>query len=227
SDMLLQHPDLLSLSEFFAVIQPGAFPPGSIGGQELWELLSRPRRRFTLMLRLGISFDEVIWEPGDSTRFTAETGVPPLLLVPRPHRTDAPGALYDEREGWVPPLPAAPAEAQYGRLFDWLCGRLGRTTWVERSGSSLGWLEDLLRRFPHARFLHMYRDGRDCAISMSTHNAYKLTVVSRQLYRRLGVDPFISDEAPVGAVPPALSPFMPETFDRQRYLDLEIPVENM
>ncbi len=71
----------------------------------------------------------------------------------------------------------------------------------------------------------MYRDGRECAISMSRHHAYRLSAIVLRMERRLGVDPFSSDWRPRGDIPSELRPFLPETFDRDAYLRLEIPHE--
>jgi hypothetical protein len=223
--MLNLHPEALSLSEFFVVILPDAFRPEPMDGREFWDLLSTPKKRWTLMLRFDIGIEEVLYRPGPPARFTLETGVPPILLMPLPHLTENPDELFDELAAWVPGLDRQPVAAHYRTLFDWLCQRFGRRLWVERSGSSLGWTEALVSRFPGARFIHMYRDGRDCAISMSRHNAFKLTTVSQQLFKRIGVDPFTSDDPPVVPPPPALRPFMPDTFDREKYERLEVPYE--
>ena len=227
SNMVRLHPDVLSLSDLFVNLLPGAFPPGPLTGDGFWDVLGRPRRRETLMLRLGIADDEILYRPGPGARFTAETGVPPVLLTTLPHLTDAPEALLDAIEEWTRALDARPAGVQYARLFAWLAGRFGRRAVIERSGSSLDWIEDLIAGFPGARFVHLHRDGRDCAISMSRHSTFKLGVVGQRLRWRLGVDPFTSDEPPSAAPPAALRPFMPETFDRERYRRLEVPFEEL
>lgn len=224
SKMLGLHPDVLSLFDLFVTLIPHAFPPGLVSGAQFWELLTRPRRQHTLMLRLGIATPEMRYRPGPGRRFTAETGVPPLLLIALPHLVDDPDALLDELGQVVPAFDARPIGEQYERLFAWLCQRLDRTVWVERSGSSLDWLEDLIAHFPDARFVHLYRDGRDCAVSMALHDGFKFPALGRRLQRRLGVDPYQGDVEPARAVPRSLSPFMPETFDRERYQALQLPV---
>lgn len=224
SQMLHLHRDVLSLFDLFVTLIPLAFPTGPVSGEQFWELLTRPRRQHTLMLRLGISTPEMRYRPGLGRRFTAETGVPPLLLIALPHLVEDPDALLDELGEVVPTFDARPIGEQYDRLFTWLCQRLDRTVWVERSGSSLDWLDDLIAHFPDARFVHLYRDGRDCAVSMALHDGFKFPALGRRLQRRLGVDPYQSDLEPAKAVPRSVSPFMPETFDRERYLALRLPV---
>ncbi len=64
-------------------------------------------------------------------------------------------------------LTPASAAVQHGRLFSWLCDRLGRRAWVERSGSSLMYMSQLAGAFSDAKFVHLYRDGRECAYSFS------------------------------------------------------------
>jgi putative sulfotransferase len=80
-------------------------------------------------------------------------------------------------------------------LFDWLAGRFGKALWVERSGDSLLFVERLADMFPDARFVHLYRDGRDVAVSMSNHSDFRARVFYHQLLGRLGIDPFRSGQA--------------------------------
>src|SRR5215472_3289599 len=227
SNMLRLHPGVLSLSEFIVVVMPDAFPLEPVSGGAFWEMLSRPRKAWTHMLRFDIGMDEILYRVGPPGRYTVETGVPPLLLIPLPHLTEDHEALFDELSEWVPESGCRPVQEHYRRLFSWLCRRLDKQVWVERSGGSLKWLPELVRCFPEARFVHLYRDGRECAVSMSRHNGFKLTYVSKQLLRRLGVDPFTSDDPPMRTPPAALQPFMPESFDRGRYVSLRLPVEDM
>src|SRR5262249_28321545 len=149
-----------------------------------------PRKRMKLMYKHGIVFDEVLYRPGPGKRFTVDTGVPPLLLTALPHLTDAPEALYDEvrefvlKQGWF-----SVAE-HYLHLFDWLRQKFGRKVWVERSGSILAHFEELSANFPNARYVHLFRDGRDCAVSMVRHSAFRLSAVTGELTKALGFDPY-------------------------------------
>lgn len=72
--------------------------------------------------------------------------------------------------------PPAPAVAHHRALFAWLAGRSGRALWIERSGSSIDYLGALAQAFPEARFLHIHRDGREAALSMREHHAYRLPI---------------------------------------------------
>jgi putative sulfotransferase len=229
SNMLRLHPEILSLSEFMIMLTPGGFPGGGapIYGPQFWALLSTPRKRMTLMYRNGIVFDEVLYRPGPGRRFTAETGVPPILLTALPHLTSEPEALYDEIHDFVVVQGPLLVGSHYVRLFEWLRDRFGRKLWVERSGSVLAYLEELIANFPEARFVHLYRDGRECAISMSHHSAFRLSVISGQLVQHLGIDPFNTDEPARGEAPSELKKFMPETFDADAFWAYNLPVENL
>jgi putative sulfotransferase len=229
SNMLNLHPDILSLSEFLIMLSPGAFPGGGapMYGPQFWALLSTPRKRMTLMYRKGILFEEVLYRPGPARRFTADTGVPPILLTALPHLTTEPEALYDEIHDFVMDQGVYPVGIHYLRLFDWLRDRFDRKVWVERSGSLLMHLSELIANFPEARFIHLYRDGRECAISMSRHSAFRLSMISGQLQTQVGVDPFNTDEPVRGEVPPELQKFMPETFDVDAFWNHPLPVEHL
>jgi putative sulfotransferase len=227
SNMLRLHPEILSLSEFLIMLSPGAFPGGgvSIYGSQFWALLSTPRKRMTLMYQKGIVFDEVLYRPGPDRRFTAETGVPPILLTALPHLTSDPESLYDEIQAFVLAQGPHPIGTHYLLLFEWLRRRFEKKLWVERSGSILVNIDELIAHFPGARFVHMYRDGRECAISMSHHSAFRLSMITSKMLESIGVDPFNTDDPPLAEVPDVLRPFMPETFDANAFWDYELPVE--
>lgn len=127
-------------------------------------------------------------------------------------------------EAFVAGLTPASAAVQHRRLFGWLCDRIGVRAWVERSGSSLLYLSQLANLFRDAKFVHLYRDGRECAYSFSRHPLYRLAAVETMLDRRLGMSPYMADDKPPEQVPPDLRPFMPETFDREAFARFEIPV---
>ena len=228
SNLLRLHPDILSLSELLIMLMPGALPGGGpVQGPQFWALLSTPRKRMTLMYQLGIVFDEVLYRPGQGRRFTAETGVPPILLTALPHLTDEPEALYDEIHDFVIDQGAHTVAQHYLRLFDWLRQRFKRKIWVERSGSILANLGDLMANFPDARYVHLYRDGRECAISMASHSAFRLSMITGELASHIGIDPFNTDEPPNGEVPAELRTLMPDSFDVQEFWNHQVSLASL
>lgn len=52
----------------------------------------------------------------------------------------------------------------------------GRSAWIERSGSSIDYLEALPEAYPEARFLHPHRDSRETALSVREHHAFRLPI---------------------------------------------------
>jgi putative sulfotransferase len=224
SNMLRLHPDVLSLSEFLIMLSPGAFPSReAMHGPQFWAHLSTPRKRMTLMYRHGIAFDEVLYRPGPGKRFTVDTGVPPILLTALPHLTDQPEDLYDEIERFVVAQGAYSAAEHYLRLFDWLRQRFEKKVWVERSGSILGHFEEMSANFPNARFVHLFRDGRDCAMSMVNHTAFRLSAITGEMVKYIGFDPYNLDRVPQSEVPAHLQALMPESFDVNAFWAYDVP----
>ncbi len=96
---------------------------------------------------------------------------------------------------------------------------------MERSGGSLRIVARLARAFPDARFVHLVRDGRDCAVSMSRHFGFRMALVAAQLTEILGVDPYESpDRTWEGDVPDALAAFLPERFDPEAFRRYETAI---
>lgn len=220
SNMLRAHPDVLSLSEFFTFITdlgtliPLAFPKGLIKATDFWRIISTPYRKQNLMLRAGVAMEEVLYPCTQHSRFNAEKGVPALLQTTLPHLTSEYDALFDEIRAFVLAQPAAQIQQHYTSLFAWLQQRFQRRVWIERSGSSLRIVERLHRHFPQARFVHIVRDGRNCAISMSKHYGFRMIMLSFLLSEILGCDPFEdTDRSRVDDLPDDLYAFLPENFD--------------
>lgn len=179
SSMFREHPAVLSLSAFFGTLQSPSVPPfpaQPLAGDEFWHLLSTPRPEFAAIVRR-------CWTPPDPEAGgqAAEPdggGQPPLLKVALPHLTAEPEALHEELGGYVRDLPAADAGTQYSRVFGWLGERLGRPYWIERSGGSTWFLPSLLGYWPDGRYVHLVRDGRDVAVSMSGQCGFRLAVLA-------------------------------------------------
>ncbi len=227
SNMFRLNPEILSLSEFLAMLSPDPLPLGELAPAAYWRLLTEPRPLFRHAYQLGVRVPEFLYQPGPGSRFTRASGIPPILTTALPHLSDDPEGLYDEVEAFVAGLTPAPAPAQHVRLFGWLRDRLGARVWVERSGSSLLYLRQLADLFPDARFVHLYRDGRECAYSMSRNAGYRLGAVAMMLQSRLGTSPYLGDDEPPDQVPPDLRPFMPETFDHEAFERFEVPVTEL
>ena len=214
SDIVNRHPKILSLSEFFSFIGLGAFSRKRLNGEAMWKLCSRQRRGLQALLNRDKRISEIIY-PFDApqARFSSRN-VPPISVATLPHLTPRFDSLYDELE---PVIRARPKEAladQYRFLFEWLCDRFGRSLWIERSGGSLLFGDSLMRLFPDARVVHIYRDGRDTAMSMNQHHAFKMTLAGVHQLQRFGIDPLNRDAIDIDAplTPSAASRFIMGLF---------------
>ena len=186
SNLLNRHPGVLSLSEFFSFIGIGSFRRRHPSGDWMWDLYGRQRKRTRLMLRE--CYEELLYPIDDpGARFTRHD-LPPILCATLPHITDRYEALFDELEPIVRGQPGQPPVDHFRHLFEWLCGRFDHRVWAERSGGSLLFASHLLREFPEARVIHVYRDGRETAISMSRHYLFRMIVATIRALRSLGID---------------------------------------
>jgi hypothetical protein len=188
SDLLNRHPGILSLSEFFVPLGQAAFAWRRPDGERMWKTLTRQSSGLHAMLKDGHVVDESLYRydaPG--ARFTPET-MPPIIAVTLPHLTVDPEGLLDELEPLVRARPRMPLEDHYRALFQDLAEKLERRVWVERSGGTLMHAAKLLRLFPEARVIHVYRDGRDTAMSMSRHHNFRVLLGAILRCRRLGID---------------------------------------
>lgn len=83
----------------------------------------------------------------------------------------------------------------------------------------------LAQAFPEARFVHLVRDGRGCAMSMSRHYGFRMALVAMQMTEVLGVDPYESpDRRWADDLSDELANFLPERFDAQAFRDYETPL---
>ncbi|HTJ63078.1 MAG TPA: sulfotransferase [Alphaproteobacteria bacterium] len=188
SELLNRHPAVLSLSEFLVLLGQEAFAHRRPTGAEMWRVYSRQSPALRAMMQGGKVMDEVLYPLGTpGTRFHAED-IPPIALVTLPHLTDQHEALFDELAGTVGALPRMDLAAHYQSVFDHLGRKFNRRVWVERSGGSLMYARKLLKLFPDARVIHVFRDGRDTAMSMTSHPNFRILVAMIEASRRLGLD---------------------------------------
>lgn len=230
SDLLSLHPVILSLSELFNALHPLGFRQDPIDGANLWRVLSEPRPRHTAWLRLmerGLVIDEFRYPLAAALRFR-DTGIPPLLAMTLPALTEDPDGLHEALGGYVRALPEDRLNRQYERVFQWLCTHLGRRFWCERSGASLGLVYPLSHFFPDAKFIHVFRDGREFALSASRFAPMRMGMISAMFKQRFGSAPYLTPayQAPED-LPPAWRGLVPDTFDVDVFQRFELPLERI
>ncbi len=177
SSMLGLHPDVLSVFEFFNGLDvTRRFERQPVSGQDFSALIAAEQPFVTAVLRRGYPIAEIRYPFGPGARYRRDEPLPWILVSMLPRLAEKPDALFDAVMAFATGLPTQPLDLHYRALFDWLVGHLGRQMWIERSGSSIEYLESLHGFFPEARFLHLHRDGRETALSMREHHAYRLSI---------------------------------------------------
>lgn len=177
SRMLSENPKTLSVFEFFNGLDTSRrFSREPVDGKELVSLITAEQPILTEVLRRGYDVEEVVYPFSPKSRYRRDQGLPWILVCALPRMTDDPDLLYDETVAFASGLPKQPWVAHYRDLFGWWAKRCGREHWVERSGSSIEYLDGLHELFPDAKFLHLHRDARETALSMREHHAYRLAV---------------------------------------------------
>lgn len=228
SRILREHPGVLSLNELAAT----SFGPHTLGeepltGREFWSLVAAPNAVFDTMIRSGTPLPEFLYNrsPG---RYSAETtGIPSLSLMALPHLTDDPDGLLDALEAEVTGWPKRGSVGHWEALFDALAAHTapGAGAAVERSGYSVHHVPLLRRCFPYARFVHLHRDGPDCAVSMSRHPGYRMITQLLEAVELAGADSLAGmTPAHIAALPPHLAPLFGERFDPALVLERPLPV---
>ena len=202
SDVLNRHPDVLSLSEVFSLLGPLALFRKRLSGRAMWALCSRQNPALRVLLSADTIPSEILYPFDDPHASYSTRSVPPIMCAMLPHLTPDYENLYDELKPVVTARPRAALGDQYRYLFDWLCEHFERRVWVERSGGSLMSLPRLRRLFPEARVVHVYRDGRDVALSTSQHPAFQIMLATLDKLQRLGLKPLenTAEAGPVGSL---------------------------
>lgn len=184
SEILNHHPEILSISEFFSNLGMRTFRHRrSPTGEWIWDLLSRHRIRTGLMVKE--SYSELLYPFDHPHARYSRSDIPPVLCTTLPHLTERYEAFFEELEFVVHGQPLA---AHFHHLFGFMCAQFDCTIWAERSGGSLMFASALMREFPEARVVYVYRDGRDTAISMSRHYPFRMLVANIKHLKARGVD---------------------------------------
>ena len=189
SNMVKLHPDLLSISEFFTSLTCWAFRGRRITGETVFRRLNSPSLSGRSLLTNGLIVDEFLYPTGPGARYPLGE-VPPIMCTTLPHLTDDPERVWDDLSAALRVRGKESLTAHYRFVFEWLANRFKKKGWIERSGGSLLFVPTLAKLFPDARFVHIYRDGRDTAISMSRHPYFRLRVQAAEWMETIGIDPY-------------------------------------
>jgi hypothetical protein len=176
--MLAEHREVTSIHEFFTGLDWGRrFVPGLVGGTDLADLIGAEQPVTTEVIARGYTSDEIQYPfDADATRYRRGDPVPWLLITMLSRLTDDPDPWYDDLIAFAAARPRAPMADHYRSLFDFVARRAGGTIWIERSGSSLDYLDELATLYPDARFVHIHRDGHEAALSIRSHPFFRLGV---------------------------------------------------
>ncbi|GIG68330.1 hypothetical protein [Phytomonospora endophytica] len=113
----------------------------------------------------------------------------------------------------------------YRAFFELLADRYDRDIVVERSGYTVDPIPWLRASFPEATFVHQYRFGPDCAMSMSRHAGYRTGVIYTKIAESFGLDNLIDlTEEHVRELPPDLAGLFAEPYDRSLLMDRKVPI---
>ncbi|GLF95133.1 sulfotransferase [Streptomyces yaizuensis] len=229
SHVLSLHPDVLSLSELFTSMDgiPELLRHEPQSGQQFWAHLTAPNPHTDRLIRSGITPPELLYIRTPGRRYAAETtGIPALAQTVLPHLTDDPDTLMDLLEPQVTAWPVRRPRDHWAALFRILGEQHGDPrVVVERSGLSLSRIPALHRLFPRARFIHLHRNGPDCALSMSRHPAFRLNLLLTREARRLGLTS-LHELGPehTARLPPGLAPLLHKRFDPALLMEHPIPL---
>ena len=218
SDVLNRHPRILSLSEFFSFIGLRTFLRRRVSGPYMWRLYSRQQYRTRFMLQGR--YEELLYPVDAPEARFSQDDVPPILCATLPHLTDRYEALFDELGPAVRGQSRQSPADHFRRHFEWLGERFNRSVWAERSGGSLLFASRLLRQFPEARVIHVYRDGRETALSMSNHYLFRMIVATMRAFPTVGIDmmELMARGKHWDRVSPWLEPFVSAFFRPERLL---------
>lgn len=184
SDILNTHPDILSLSEFFSMQSTRGLLPGELSGAAYWKQLPRQTRFVRRVMTPENAPNEFLYRP-EMGRFPIDN-VPPLLASVLPHLSDEPDVLFNKLSETVPGQPRQSVERHHAMLFDRLKDLCGGRIWVERTGMSIMYVRLLPRLFPDAKYIMMYRDGRNVALSFQAFKPIRPMIWNWMWSRKIG-----------------------------------------
>jgi len=194
SRMLGESPEVTSIFEFFnGLDMTRRFSEEPVAGEDFADLVSQPHPFVTMVLSRGYEVPEIVYPFGPDSRFQRSDGLPWLLVSALSRLSETPDAFYDAALAFARSRPTCPLREHYRALFDWLTEQTGGRVWIERSGSSIDYVTQLKALFPEARFVHIHRDGREAALSIREHHAFRLAVTLSTAHLRGEAPPSLAE----------------------------------
>ncbi|WAJ46675.1 SDR family oxidoreductase [Mycobacterium sp. Aquia_216] len=228
SRILSAHPDVLSLNEFYLSVRASSAADHALSGEQFWRMLAEPHPIFDSMVRGGSAMPEFIYPRLQGSRFDANTtGIPAISMMTLPHLSPDPDGVFDALAAEVPTWPRQTSRLHFERLFAWLATHFGGTVVVERSAMSLSSVPWLRETFPDAKFVHLFRNGPDTAVSMSEHTGFRLMALIQDALELLDLDP---ERRHPGlrldptAIPIELASLVGETCDVDYLMSQNLPI---
>lgn len=178
SRMLALNTDVLSIFEAFSGIdQFFRFQLKPVTGLELAERLRQDHPMLTMTLKRGYAVPEVVY-PFDevNSRFERGDPMPWIIGIALARIDDNPDALFDALITELESKPRQSLATHYQQILAWLAHKYQRPFWIERSGTSIEFLPELVEFFPGAKFLHIHRDGPESALSMNEYTILRVAV---------------------------------------------------
>lgn len=170
SQLIGQHPDILSLSEVWPnrVNLNELFCNKVMTGKQFWNLLSVPMAQDIFKIAL-YKKTQVQKRALHETNYLRRIALPSLV--------EDYDTLFYAIEKYMINLSAYKTGELIIKMFEYIKIKLNKKVWVEKTGANLDFLPQWKKMWPDMKLIHIYRDGRNSAISMSKHPAFKLQLI--------------------------------------------------
>jgi Sulfotransferase family len=177
--MLAKNEKTLVLSDFLgACDNVHRFEQGEITGERFAQIIGRNDDLSALLRRRQFNYKELLTDvKNEHPRWGHPANLPVMMVSFLPFvEPNNPEALYDEMIAFAKALPTQRIGLHYEATWAWITEKYGKEAWVERTGSSIRFADEIIREFPKAKYLHLHRDGVSAALSMLEHAWFVLAV---------------------------------------------------
>lgn len=187
--MMHHNPDWLVASEFISYLSARGLAYSNLTGEAYWQILSTQSPVLREMHLAGQKQPEILYEQGPHGDWPLHEA-PSIMLATLPFLSEEPLKLYRALEEAIRPRPLGGLADHMRAVFQTLAQQTGRSVWIERTGDSLLLTQRLIQLFPDAKFVHLHRDGRDVAMSMSRKPDFRAKVSYFGTLHRIGLSPY-------------------------------------